>query len=238
GTAFPVLTGKKVKAKKVKICSHRLKDAGTQEIFQETVMEQASSRRWRGEEDLEQAWRNFKEVILDSAREACGVSVEGGRKRKKTRWWNDSIKAELKIKREKWQNYLNRKTRQSHNEYKEQRRKVKTMVQEAKQEAWKEFGEFLEDSAQQNQKLFYKVIKNMRNETGKDCPLKFIKDKSGKILTNQEETMERWKEYFAELLNREGMPLAEDINAQPDVNDEANSHSAGTSPSFKELQDA
>jgi hypothetical protein len=34
-------------------------------------------------------------------------------------------------------------------------------------------------SSKDNQKLFYKILKNMRRE--KDCPLKYIKDKEGKL---------------------------------------------------------
>ncbi|XP_068082743.1 LINE-1 retrotransposable element ORF2 protein [Anabrus simplex] len=86
--------------------------------------------------------------------------------------------------------------------YKEQRRKVKDLVKTAKRQSWEEFGQRMEKNYKENQKLFYRALKNMRKE--KQCPLKFIKDKEGKILTEEKEIMERWKEYFNDLLNGNG----------------------------------
>jgi hypothetical protein len=58
-----------------------------------------------------------------------------------------------------------------------------------------------------NQKLFYRVLKNFRNM--RECPLKYIKGKDWKLLTNNIEIMNRWREYFLELLDgtEEGMDL-------------------------------
>jgi hypothetical protein len=44
----------------------------------------------------------------------------------------------------------------------------------------------------------------MRNEGDKDYPLKFVRHKEGRILFRRKEIMEKWREYFSELLNSEG----------------------------------
>jgi ATP-dependent exoDNAse (exonuclease V) beta subunit len=76
-------------------------------------------------------------------------------------------------------------------------KKLKEATAPAKQKSWEEYGQFMENKRSiENTKQFYKVLKNMR----KECPIKFIKDKYGKILTKCIEIMARWKEYFMEFL--------------------------------------
>jgi hypothetical protein len=84
---------------------------------------------------------------------------------------------------------------------------VKHVVKAAKTKSWEEFGEFMEEYSRDNQALFYKILKNMRR--GKDCPLKYIKDKEGKLLIGEKEIMNRWRKYFQELLECEEKEQAE-----------------------------
>jgi hypothetical protein len=87
---------------------------------------------------------------------------------------------------------------------KNKRNRVKELVTEAEKMAWEEFGKFLEGNVKENQKFFYRVIKYMRKEEDKDCPLKFMRDREGRILSRHKEIMERWREYFSEILNSKG----------------------------------
>jgi hypothetical protein len=57
-------------------------------------------------------------------------------------------------------------------------------------------------NSKDNQKAFYRVFKNCRKET--ECTLKYIKGKDGKLLANNIEIMNRWREYFIEVLDRRG----------------------------------
>lgn len=54
---------------------------------------------------------------------------------------------------------------ETYNEYKKQRLKVKDLVVNAKKETWKEFVEKIESNKKDNQKLFYKVLRNLRKGT-------------------------------------------------------------------------
>jgi len=69
---------------------------------------------------------------------------------------------------------------------------------EAKEKAWEEFGRKMEEDRRQNQKLFYKVLKTLRK--GKTKRVTRVKNKQGEITKTNSETMDRWKEYFEELL--------------------------------------
>ena len=82
--------------------------------------------------------------------------------------------------------------------YKKQRKKVKQLVLKAKNEAWEEFGKSMENNYKSNQKLFFKVIKNTRKNKSSDTMS--IKNKQGKVLHDRGEVLERWKEYFEDLL--------------------------------------
>lgn len=148
--------------------------------------------------NLEQLWQYFKEIVLTSAKEACGTTTRNINK-KQTRWWNQEIKEEVKSKKEKWKFYLNHKTEESYATYKQQRTKVKEMILQAKQLTWEEFGRKLEADSLVNQKLFYKVLKNLRKD--KHCTLRQVRAKDGSIIIEENEIIERWKDYFRELLN-------------------------------------
>uniref|UniRef100_A0A146KQ35 RNA-directed DNA polymerase from mobile element jockey n=1 Tax=Lygus hesperus TaxID=30085 RepID=A0A146KQ35_LYGHE len=239
-------TGNKKKNEKVN--SYKLKVESIREKFCTRVTERADTAgTWKEERSLEKAWENFKEVILGAATEICGVKVCGGIKKKQTRWWNREIKAEVKEKKRRWQRYLSTKSTADYNSYKAQRTKVKKAVLEAKKKSWEEFGHYLEDSAENNQKLFYKALKNMRRE-GKDCPLKFIKDKQGKVLHKTNEIMKRWREYFSELLSgpssnhyAEDQDQVEDDFSTPQALEEATREELPTpddNPTMDELRSA
>lgn len=52
-----------------------------------------------------------------------------------------------------------------------------------------------------NKKLFCNVLKNIQREILSKC--KHIKSMQGKIIGGEEGKMEKWKEYFEEILNTE-----------------------------------
>ncbi|XP_050511411.1 uncharacterized protein LOC126887736 isoform X2 [Diabrotica virgifera virgifera] len=75
------------------------------------------------------------------------------------------------------------------------------MFKNNKDRTWVEFGNKLTGKFGENQKLFYNTLKSMRKP--KPNTLKNVKDKNGNILTEENEIMERWREYFEELLEVE-----------------------------------
>jgi hypothetical protein len=167
---------------------------------------------------VEELWRTLKEIIIESAREACGT-IKVSNKLKQTAWWNEEIKHETKIKKEKWKKYLQQRSENNYNDYKAQRTKVKNMVREEKEASWIKFGEKMETNSKDNQKLFYKILKNTRN--GKPRQSTTIKNKVGEIITEDEAIMERWKEYFQDLLCiREERNNRNEENNTPEENEE------------------
>lgn len=75
---------------------------------------------------------------------------------------------------------------------------VKNKVKEEKQRSWEKFGQKLEEHSKDNQKLFYRAVKNLRGR--KTVDMSTVKNVQGETLTNDADVMRRWREYFQELL--------------------------------------
>jgi hypothetical protein len=106
---------------------------------------------------------------------------------------------------------------------------VKNLVIEAKKKSWEDFGRKMEKNKNENQKLFYRVLKNLKTEKQEQPIINSIKTKEGEVLTEEHKIMERWKEHFEELLNptktnREstGKTVKEGKKNKTEINNERN----------------
>lgn len=131
-------------------------------------------------------------------------------RKKQTAWWTEEIKQNIKDKKMLWKQYLAQKTIDSYDKYKSQRKNVKKLITTAQRKSWEKFGEKMESESKTNQKLFYKILKNCRRE--KDCDLQGMKGRTGGLITNDKDVMNRWKEYFTELLHSEPNETEKDFN--------------------------
>lgn len=182
------------------IRTYKLRNAEIAKRYQDIVESKMEELKLDTNDGIEECWKNFKKILLESARETCG-EMKGRSGTKQTAWWNAEIKNEVKIKKEKWKDYLRNKTEIKHEIYKEQRRKVNKMVKQAKEKSWIEFGKKMENNSKENQKLFYRTLKSVR--AGKATIHTPIMDKEGETITDDNQTMNRWKQYFEQLLNIE-----------------------------------
>lgn len=147
---------------------------------------------------IEEKWEDFKNIILIAAESACGSTKITNRNIKKTNWWTENIKVAIKDKKKKWIKYLQTRNQIDYGEYKQQRVYVKQVIKEEKEKSWKKFGEKMKNAYTDNQKLFFGTLKNMRQK--KTEITINIKDKNGNVIGEEEKIMERWREYFKELL--------------------------------------
>ena len=104
--------------------------------------------------DIESEWKKFKCAILDAAKECCGTYVcKNGRK--KTEWWNYEIRVAVKEKRVRWIRWLQNRSEENLELYREQKQVVKALIKEAKERGWVKFGQELEEAGQQRNKIKY-----------------------------------------------------------------------------------
>lgn len=181
------------------IKTYKLQDRETSRKYEEIIKNKLQKEKINPDcITIEQLWEEIKNTIINAAREACGVN-RGNKQTKRTAWWNNEIKTQIRLKKKAWQEYLSNKTENKYNTYKEQRTKVKILIKEAREKSWEMFGEKLEKKSKENHKLFYRVLKTLRK--GKLTRTTTIQNKQGTIITKEEDIMKRWKEYFQELMD-------------------------------------
>ena len=74
-----------------------------------------------------------------------------------------------------------------------------TKVKLSKERAWKEFGERLDDDFKTANKVFWQTIRRLRGKRSRAAL--FIDDSNGVTLKDQDAILNRWREYFSDLLN-------------------------------------
>ena len=78
----------------------------------------------------------------------------------------------------------------------------KQVIKHAKEKAWSEYGNKLEDMRKTEvMKSLYKKVKIMRERDQPYCPITTIKDAQGQIITDKHQIKQRWRIYFEGLLN-------------------------------------
>ena len=90
-------------------------------------------------ESIEEVWAGFKEGILSTAVEVCGVRHSKWQ-RKRTRWWNEVVKEAVKKKKVAYLMCLQRKTPKSKDEYYRAKKEAKKVVRIAQNEECIELG--------------------------------------------------------------------------------------------------
>ena len=136
---------------------------------------------------------------------------------KRTTWWSKEVELAVKSKKEAYKRWLQVKSTEAKEEYLKAKRAASNAVRNAKNEEWKRIGETLQGDFQHNQRRFWAKIRARtkgNNEVGRIC------DKSGQMLCDEEEIKERWKEYFASLLQGEEVQQTEHRNEHRNVRGE------------------
>ena len=83
--------------------------------------------------------------------------------------------------------------------YTEARKAATSAVKKSKEKSWEEFGRRLDSNYFSANKVFWQTIRRLR---GKRSSVTYSnKDSDGNILTDENEILSRWREYFEDLLN-------------------------------------
>lgn len=204
------------KAVQTRINNHKLRKQEVHDKYKE-ILETKITQGIR----VEERWESFKKNTIDAAKEACGTSKISNKYVKKTPWWTEDIKQMVKEKKIKWGKYLQTRNPDDYNEYKRIRTTVKESIKAAKENSWIKFGNTMKNAYSENQKLFYGVIKQMRQK--KEVLIKNIKDEQGRVLNEEQEIMERWRGYFMTLLN--GEEIKQDETSENKTNNQETARS-------------
>ncbi|TWW73510.1 hypothetical protein D4764_15G0009040 [Takifugu flavidus] len=135
--------------------------------------------------DIESEWTMFRASIVEASDRYCGRKVE-------------SYRALLACG-----------TPEAADGYRQAKRSAATAVAEAKTRAWEEFGEATENDFRTASKRFWTTIRRLRK--GKQCTVNTVYSGDGVLLTSTRDVVDRWKEYFEDLLNPTNTPSCEEV---------------------------
>jgi hypothetical protein len=150
--------------------------------------------------DVHQEWEKMKTIINETCEEVLGLQ-----KQENKEWITPATIEKLEERKWKKGTLNNSRTRAAkttaQQAYKEAHEEVKRSIKEDKQRYIDELTEEAEEAAAQgNMKRLYDITRKLSGKKRKpNCP---IRDKEGKIISETDQELERWAEYFKDLLNR------------------------------------
>ena len=151
--------------------------------------------------DIESEWTMFRASIAEAADRCCGRKVVGACRggNPRTRWWTPAVRDAVKLKKESYRAFLACGTPEAADRYRLAKRAAAAAVAEAKTRVWEEFGEAMENDFRTASKRFWSTIRRLRG--GKRCTVNTVYSGDGALLTSTRDIVNRWKEYFEDLLN-------------------------------------
>ncbi len=168
--------------------------------------------------DIETKWEYIKTGYNETAKE-----VIGSRQRHSKPWisvqsWKlIEERRQLKIKKESAQS--ERLKEKWGTEYANKDREVKRSTRQDKRNWADGVAKEAQDAAEMGQmKTVYEATRKLCNDFPKKIGM--VKDKNGKLLTEEQEIRDRWKEHFMEVLNREEPERIAEIEDNQDILDE------------------
>ena len=123
-----------------------------------------------------------------------------GDSEKRTPWRNQEFKEDIRAKKDAFKALLqDRSSSDLQFRYTDARKAATLTEKKSKEKSWKEFGRRLDSNYFSANKVFWQTIRRLR---GKRSSVTYsIKSSAGNILTDENETLSRWREYFEGLLN-------------------------------------
>uniref|UniRef100_A0A674P165 Reverse transcriptase domain-containing protein n=1 Tax=Takifugu rubripes TaxID=31033 RepID=A0A674P165_TAKRU len=194
----------------VRVCWERLAESPVRRSFNSRLWE--SFDHVPGEVgDIESQWTMFRASIVEAADRRCGRKVvgacHGGNAR--TCCWTPAVRDAVRLKKESYRALLVCGTPEAADGYRQARHSAATAVAEPKTRAWEEFGEAMESDFWTASKRFWTTIRRLRK--GKQCTVNTVYSGDGVLLTSTRDVVDRWKEYFEDLLNPTNAPSSEEV---------------------------
>ncbi|XP_051916968.1 uncharacterized protein LOC127597715 [Hippocampus zosterae] len=143
----------------------------------------------------------FRASIVEAANLSCGRKVVGASRggNPRTRWWTPAVRDAIKLKKESYRAFMACGTPEAADGYRLAKRNAALVVAEAKTRAWEEFGEAMEADFRTASRKFWSTIRRLRR--GKQCTTNTVYSGDGALLTSTRDVVNRWAEYFEDLLN-------------------------------------
>ena len=153
-----------------------------------------------GESEVEMTWKHLEETFNSVAEEKLGFKKKGQKPWISKESWK--LVEERKETKRKIENCRSDRVKiRLRAQYSEKDREVKSNMRKDRRKWTDNMIEEAEKAANNGRmKTVYEITRTLSNEKRRTPSV--IKDKEGKILSNEEDCKKRWKEHFEEVLNR------------------------------------
>ncbi|EYC46334.1 hypothetical protein Y032_0401g787 [Ancylostoma ceylanicum] len=161
---------------------------------------------------IDAVWASAASTILTCARDTLG-ETRGGRRGDKATWfWSEDLQKIVKAKKNAYKAWQNTKSLSALSEYKLRKREAKAAVARAKNAAMDDLYDKLESS--QAEKYVYRLAKARHRASLDVTEVRAVKSEEGDVLRDPMAVKERWRAYFAHLLNEE-FPRKKNFPGEP-----------------------
>ena len=151
-------------------------------------------------ENVEQWWEEIAEQIKKCGEELCGRSTGKKKPGLESLWGNDETKSAVKEKKERLKIWKRTGEENDKVEYKTAKGKANRVVARVKVEAIEGLYDQLETV--EGQQEIYRIAAAW-DQSGKDiCQISNVKSATGEVLMKDDESKERWGQYFNMLMNK------------------------------------
>ena len=162
--------------------------------------------------DPEQLWATFKNAILPSALETCGLSRHPPRP-----WITPALMQLIVEKAAAFQKFRNSKSPQkSHLQkaYKAIKNRCKIQTRKCYKKAWSDAARQLDEDVKHNhlRPAYSQLTQFLRPRSR---PPENLNDRNGNLLTSPQQKLQRWCEHFSDLLNSDAKVDAEELKLPP-----------------------
>ena len=168
----------------------RLNEDKVRRKYQEAIREKFKEARVNGclsGNDVEKAWSELKEGLVEASSSVCGVVKRRHSGEKRSRWWNEEVKLAVRRKKLLYKRFLDTGTDEAKRHYNEAKTEAKRAARKTKNEDWMCLGRELEKDACGNQRRFWASVNGNKKERDR---MSQICSRDGRILMEEEEVRE------------------------------------------------
>ncbi|XP_068247142.1 uncharacterized protein [Palaemon carinicauda] len=123
-------------------------------------------------------WKGLKESALDVGEKELGCRFVGGNRKRRTIWWNDEVKGEIKMENKKHRKWMKERNQQTREEYVSSRNQSEEIKRRSRINTWIKLGGELRDDLRKNK--IFAVAKSFRKDNKKKQYN--LKDENGNII--------------------------------------------------------
>ncbi|XP_073976796.1 uncharacterized protein [Rhodnius prolixus] len=173
-----------------------------------------------GDQRIQRNWNIIKKAIHEAADEVIGEEV----RRKNADWFDDECREALKKRNEYRLSMMQRNTRQSTSDYNRYRARAKKIIRSKKRALLRKEVEQIEEMRANNEtRKFYGAIKFINR--GFQPRVDTCRDKLGRIIEEKSKVVDRWAEYYGEMLGSK-RGVVEGVNENENENENENDNVA------------